>query len=691
MTASRRRVSSYAASSLAFLFAAVGVARAFPDESTPVQTVGTTVSGARTTPAGSEVIEQGVKLYEQHVQTLSNPYFEGRCPGTRGNRLAAEYAEFHFKGMGLEPAFEAPASDAKLVGDSIALGAPGEKTYFQHFESRYGLKPGQNVKVNAAEVSYTLAGVEVGIPVAITLERGKDFNPLGYAANGEASGPLVFVGYSIDRDDKNYKSEPAKDSLKGKIALVYRFEPMNEQGKSKWADERWSFSAALEPKLRAIANAGASAIILANPPGAADDRAAQLPGLELEGRRALKIPVVAISNEKLDALVRNADAQGRSAMDLRKFADNLEGGGEPIELSKGEVRIKLDIERTPTITQNVGAVLKGSGALADEWVVIGAHYDHLGYGYFGSRDRNPEGKLHCGADDNASGTSGVLMVAKWLSESAKAMPADQPRRSILFLLFSAEESGLEGSKFYCEHPIAPIEKHAFMINMDMIGRVREGKCDIESASSARGLQDWLKPYLDASGMNYNPKRGSSGRSDHASFDAKKVPVIFFFTGLHDEYHTPEDIAETINFEGGVRVSELASRVLLDAATRPERFEHRRAATNSGDEKPAADEQAEQTPAPRGRVRFGIAPGDYSGDTPGVLVGDVFDNTPAAKAGLKKGDLMTKWNGKELADVETWMPLLQQAKAGDVVKVTFKRDGAEQTVDVTLAARGAPQQ
>lgn len=621
-------------------------------------------------PRSVEELKGDIDRYRQMIDTLADPFFEGRCPGTRGNRLAAEYIEFQYKALGLEPAFK----DEK--------GA----AYFQPFEAPMSGKPGSNIKVNVATLA--VQGTNGNGPEA--LEAGADFQPLGYSGNGEVTGPLVFVGYAITNADKGYRSIPEGASLKGKVALVYRFEPMDEKGKSKWSEDRWSFAAGLEPKLRAVAEAGASAIVLANPPGASDERASRMPGLELSGRRAMEIPVVAISNDRLEKLVRAADASHRSAMDLRLLADGLKKDESGVvELPGATLTITTKLERIPTTTWNVGAVLPGVGALAEEYVVIGAHYDHLGYGYIGSRDRAPEGKLHPGADDNASGTAGVLMCAKWLSEAAKKLPAEQARRSILFLNFSAEESGLVGSRWYVNHPIVPIEKHAFMINMDMIGRVRDGKCDIESANSAAGVKEWMQPYLDASGMKYDPKNGTSGRSDHASFDGKKVPVIFFFTGMHKEYHTPADTFDTINPEGAVRVAELASRLLLDVARRPERFVHRRNvkddSANAGDEKASEAERPEARPTAN-RVRFGIQPGDYTGDKPGVLVGEVADGTPAAKAGIKADDLLTKWDGKDIESVEAWFPMLMAQKPGDVVKVTLVRGGKEMVVEVTLVAR-----
>ena len=646
-------------------------------------------------PSSSDQLAADVLLYRQHLTTLSNPFFEGRAPGTDGNRLAAQYLEFQLKRLKLEAAFPAEVKDAE---GNVTSSAPN-KSFRQVFTAPPSTRPGDSTRLIEEHATWQSAGETV------TLEAGKDFSVLGFSASGDVTGPIAFVGYATQNEEKKYNSFHGEPKLDGKIAMVLRFEPMDEQGKSKWGETGWSFAAALDAKLRLIERAGAAGIILVSPPGAADERINKLEGLELSGNRASgRVPVIMMSMDAADALVRKADATGRSLLDLRKEADNLaEETAGIIDLPNATASLRIKLERVPLLTDNVGGILRGKGALADQYVIIGSHYDHVGYGYFGSRDPDPRGKLHPGADDNASGSSGNLLIASKLAAAYDALPADASVRSVLFLWFCAEESGLVGSRYYVKNMIADKAKHAIMLNMDMIGRLRDGKMELGGVGTAEGLSEWLAPYVESSGLKIKTTRSGYGPSDHASFTGAEIPALFFFTLLHKEYHSPQDTFDTINFEGGVQVSDLCFRIALDAALRPENFVFANAdasakAADSSDSATLKDKPAEQaSPGPvSSGVRFGIAPGDYSGEERGVLIGEVFPNLPAATAGLKEGDLMTKWNDTALEDVENWMPLLNKAKPGDIVTIVYKRkvDGVlqELTTQATLIARArrAPQ-
>lgn len=615
--------------------------------------------------------------FRRHSTTLANPFFEGRAPGTRGNLLAADYIEFHFKKFGLKPAFT-----EKGEGDQ-----PGAPTYRQPFPF------GSNISMKEAAIT-------VNGPSPVKLEQGKDFTVLGFSGDAEATGPLVFVGYGINIGKDGYASYPGDADLKGKIAVVLRFEPMNEEGKSKWDDSGWSFHAGLEPKIQQAVKRGAAGVILVSAPGADDERTSKLETLDntKPAGKAVDVPVVMMTIEEADKLVRAGDEQGRSLMDLRKIADDVEtvvDKGSVIDLPKASVTVKAKVTHDPIITSNMGGVLAGAGNLADQYIVIGAHYDHVGYGYFSSRGGpDARGKVHPGADDNASGTSGMLMLAEKLTAAYAAMPADAPRRSILFMGFTAEESGLVGSHHYIKNMIVPKEQHAIMINLDMIGRYRgddekQPPLELGGVATAKGLEEFIKPMLDSSGLRIAPKPGGFGPSDHASFFAAGIPVLFFFTGLHEEYHAPGDTAETLNCDGAARIVELVDRIATACVTRPEAFEYNGDAESSpsaasGD--PAADAPAR----PRSKVRFGITPGDYSGND-GVLVGEVAEGGTAAEAGILKGDRMIKWNGEALTSVESWMPFLTKHEPGDKVDIVVVRDGKEVTVQATLKGRKATNQ
>ncbi|MBN8598604.1 MAG: M28 family peptidase [Planctomycetes bacterium] len=594
-------------------------------------------------------------LLRDHLTTLANPFFEGRYPGSRGGKLAADYIQWHFEHLGLQPAFK-DADD------------PTKPTFRQPFPG-----PSHN-EIAKQGFEYTANGK------GITLAPGKDFNVLGLSGNGTVTAPLVFVGYGITLGEDGYSSFPdSGPSLEGKIAVILRFEPMNEDGTSKWSKDGWSFSAGLEPKIGAAIRRGAKGVIFVNAPGAKDDRIDKLETVNsITSREPYEAPVIMATIDSVDALVRAADPEGRSLLDFRKLVDEK---GVVVDLPDASVTIDTEINKVRPLTDNVGAVLPGVGALADRYIVVGAHYDHLGHGQVGVRFPSDRGQIHPGADDNASGTSGMLLIARRIADQVAKLPPDAPRRSILFVGFSAEESGLNGSRYYTQHPIVPIENHDFMLNLDMIGRLGEKPLEAGGVGTAEGFADWLAPYFESSSLKIAAKQSGMGPSDHASFYAAKVPVLFLFTGMHPQYHRPTDIAALINWEGAAKVADMAYRIALDASLRPEPFvftSPSNVTTTEGDQPP---------PPVRGRIRFGISPGDYSGEEKGILVGEVLPETPASKAGLKANDLIIKWNDNRVASVEEWMPYFNAAKPGDVVKVTLLREGKEMNFDVTLEARG----
>jgi hypothetical protein len=591
-----------------------------------------------------------VQQYDQHLTTLANPFFEGRAPGLRGNRLAADYIEFQFDRLGLTPAFTDPERG----------GAP---TFRQPFDV------GSTVVVTDRQAAFTAGGAEEAL-TPLT-----DFSISEYSGAGEASGPVAFVGYSIDQGPEAYTTYPPLDEsnelLKGKIALVLRFEPMNDEGKSKWIDEGWSFAASLIGKIQAAADRGAAGIIIVTPANAADPRAGQIS--DAEGSRSfggsLEIPVVMLTPAAADRLVRAADSDGRSLADLQKLAD---ASGSVIDLPNATARIAAGLDKKPVLTDNVGAVLAGKGDLADQYIIVGGHYDHVGYGQFGSL--SGESRVHPGADDNASGTSGVLLLADLLSQDYAALPEGAAARSVLFLCFSAEEMGLIGSRHYVEHPSVPVDKSALMLNMDMIGRLRDDHLEVGGVGTGEGLEAFVNPFFAASGLTISPSSVGDGRSDHASFHSVGIPALFFFTGLHDDYHQPGDVSWKINREGAVRVVELVRGIAMASAQRRELMAYTEPVSRAGGGRPP-------------RVMLGIQPTDTDDPAGGVTIAVVTPGSAAEEAGLKAGDRLTSIAGTPLPGAEQLRPILRDHDPGEAVEIVYVRDGQEMTTTATLKARG----
>ncbi len=391
-----------------------------------------------------------------------------------------------------------------------------------------------------------------------------------------------------------------------------------------------------------------------------------------------------MSSQAGNRLLKAVDTQGRDAMDFRRLADDLGNADNsplrptPIGRPDTEARLRISISRQRLATSNVGAILRGKGKLADQFVVLGAHYDHVGYGYLGGAMPANQGLLHPGADDNASGTAALLLLASHLKDHYHSLPANADARSILFLSFSAEEMGLLGSAHFVKN--SPIDASAIytMINIDMVGHLSDAGLEVGGTGTAEGFEDLLKPILNDSHIPYKASPSGIGPSDHASFHRAGATVLFFFTGTHPDYHRPGDEAHKANAEGAIRVIGLIQKITEMLATRPEALVFKQTSGAPGG--PSRT---------RARVRLGIMPGDYSGDEPGVLIGDVSEGASAALAGIRKDDRLTKWNGRPLADVPAMMAELNKHNPGDIVQITLLRQGAELTLPVTLQPAPTP--
>ncbi|UCD73955.1 MAG: M28 family peptidase [Phycisphaerales bacterium] len=602
-----------------------------------------------------EGLGENATLWYQHVQTLANPYFEGRLPSTEGHDLAADYIRFYFDLYGLEPGFPDPDEAGEL-----------RVSYRQPFEFS---RAGEQAQVEVTGAALSLNGQ--------TLERGEDFVVLGNSDSGSFTGPLSFIGYGIEDGPDGYSSFDEDTDLNGRIALLLRYEPLDESGRSRWADRRFSEHAAMAFKMQAAKDRGAAAILMVTPPGVVDGRR----GLESLNRSSrfghpLGIPVLQITPETAEAILQAASGIDRDLTVWRKLADA--GEIKTVNLSphlRATVRTEVERyggDRQNVPAQNVGAVLPGKGDLADEWVVIGAHYDHMGHGQLGGI-RGSIGRLHPGADDNASGTAGVLVMARMLSQYYAQADEDADLRSVFFLAFDAEEMGLHGSREFVVSPPIPLEQTALCLNFDMIGRLREGDLDILGAGTGDGLTELMQPHIDASGLDVSLAVGGSGSSDDANFHASNVPAVHFFTGMTREFTSPADQAYTVNPAGAMQVLDLAYAIALDVASRPEKLAYTEPGASRGQDRGMA------------KVRLGIQPGMNESLDRGLLVERVSLETSAHEGGMKDGDIILDWDGAPINSMRDLFTHLQDHEPGDVVIITVKR--GEEIIDlrVTLKA------
>ncbi|MGA1224883.1 MAG: M28 family peptidase, partial [Phycisphaerales bacterium] len=576
-----------------------------------------------------------VQAFNEHITILASPWMEGRLPGTKGMERAMDYMEDQFRKAGLEPAFAPSDGSAKSFRQPFSLGGRRE--------------------VVEESIVVKCGGADNALAV------DKDFKLTALGRSGSAEGELAFVGYGIEDGPDGYSSFAEGHSLEGKIALLLRFEPMDADGNSRWSEggTGWSGRAGFQGKIAAVAKRNPAAILVVNTPGANDPR---ITSLSAGGGRAMSEgPVFMGATEAAERLVAACDVK-RSLMDLRRLADEpAEGVAMSFDLAGSKVAVAGITEERPVTAENVVGVLPGRGALAKEVIVIGGHLDHLGQGDFGSREG--PGKLHPGADDNASGSAGIILLAHSLRAAYDAEPEDASLRTVLFAGFSAEESGLNGSRHYVNNPIYPISDTALMMNFDMIGRILNNRLSVTSSGNAKGMTEWAQPYFDASGLTvvHTASRGGGGGggSDHASFQAVGVPILFaIIADFHDDYHTSRDTLDLIDRESAVKAVRLWHELAFAMAKR-DRFE--------------MDEASGPMRAQPLAVRVGMRTREVD-DESGLDVVAVTKGGSAEKAGIQQGDRIVKWNKKDLRTREEFVDDLRTHQPGDKVQAVVLREG-----------------
>jgi hypothetical protein len=575
-------------------------------------------------------------VFQSHVRYLASDELTGRGVDTPGIRLARDYIAREFTRYGLMPG-----------GD--------DGTYFQSFNVTTGVavKQPTSLVLNDRE----------------SLALGSDWTPLGMSASGHTEGEVVFAGYGITAKDYGYDDYAAIDA-KGKIVLVLRYEPPPKDEKSpfqKWP--RYSSYATLRAKFNTARDHGALGMILVD----LQPRKKDAPELiSLRGIVSRADGNFIAAQVKHQIAERWFEIRGLSLSATKERIDREETP-HSVPLPDLKVKLQATLEPVHERAENVIGILPGSDpALKSQNIVIGAHYDHLGFGYYGSRDSSLEGQIHHGADDNASGTAVLLQVAQQLARSSP-----RPSRTMVFAAFSGEEVGLLGSRHYVEHPPFPLSTTKAMLNLDMVGRLRENRLTVFGTHSAEPLSGIVNAAARPLGLEIN-ESDRVGRSDHMSFYNKKVPSLHFFTGSHADYHRPSDTWEKLNTDGMARISDLVTATAQKLAAFPDAL----AFVSLPSLLPVDREE----PSRGYGAYLGSIP-DFADNSEGVRLAGVTEGSPAALAGLREGDIIVGFAGGKVQNLEDLVNLLRGKKPGDEVEILVHRGGAALTLTATLRARG----
>ncbi len=579
------------------------------------------------------------------VEYLAADALDGRLTGTPGAKLAADYVATHFNRAGLAP-----------------LGDQG--TWFQDFTFNSGVRVLTNQ--NSFAITHKVVVVERGF------EPEKDFRPLSFSANGEAQGDVVFAGYGLSVPGKlgeGYDSYAGLD-VSNKVVLVLRYVPEEVDAKRRQELNRY---AGLRYKALIARTRGAKGLLVVT--GPTSPNAGQLAALTFESTVSGSGIVAASINGRVAEQLFQGSGKDLKTIQAALDKEDPHALGS-FALTNARVRLVTAVEHIKKTDRNVLAVIPPHGM--SEYIVIGAHYDHLGHGETGGFARkDEEGKIHPGADDNASGTAAVLELAASLAKELNV--ADKrlspPRRGIVFALWSGEELGLLGSAHFVEHPAVALSNIVAYVNFDMVGRLRDNKLTLQGIGSSGVWRKLIEKRNVAAGFNLTLQDDPYLPTDVTTFYPKNVPVLSFFTGSHEEYHRPADQADTLNYEGLERITQFARGLALDLARASERPDYAKVARS--DTGGGGREQM--------RAYLGTIP-DYATEVQGVKLSGTRGGSPAEKAGLKSGDIIVEFNGQKIANIYDYTYAMDAAKIGKAVKIVVMRDGQRVTLEATLEAR-----
>jgi aminopeptidase YwaD len=557
-----------------------------------------------------------VEELENHIKYLSSDSLKGRLAGSSGDSLAAFYIRDALAAYGFK----------NLNGDGI-----------QRFRVTSKLMAGPENSLSANEAIFA---------------PQKDFMPFAFSSNSGLIAEAVFAGYGFNINGDSLKWNDYKGiDVKDKWVLVLRADPESDKSVSPFIPYSGD-----RDKVMVAKDMGAAGVLLIS--GAAFDSQDTFESLS-SNDFSTDIPVFRVKRDAADLILSKT---GKKVADLEK---RLNESRKPFSFAtKTIVCGKAEIIRETSTARNVAMILPGEDKnLKNEYIIIGAHFDHLGMGGPGSSSRAVDTiAVHHGADDNASGVSMMLELAEKIAHSRRSHA-----RSIICLSFSGEEEGLLGSKYFADNPVIDLSKVNAMINLDMVGRLQETKVlHISGVGTAKEFRDMVSSGNDTNNIRLTLSDEGYGSSDHTSFYGKDIPVLFYTTGAHLDYHTPSDTYDKINYKGMLLISVPIYKVIEKLANTPEKLKFIEAGPKV--------EQGRQLR--KKSVTLGIMP-DFAGIVKNGLRADEVDpGRPAALGGMKKGDIITSINGKNINNIYDYMSRMGRLKHGQSIIVEVLRDGTK---------------
>ncbi len=561
---------------------------------------------------------------KKHVSYLASDELKGREPGTDGDMRSAEYIRNEFKKF-----------DLQLLGENG----------FQFFDIVNGIKALDNNHLYIDKFSCKVF---------------EDNTPFPFSGNGTVSSTVVFVGYGFDIQTENLKRNDYDGiDAAGKWVLILRGNHEPDSKNSNFTN----FSSDLSKVMTAVKK-GAAGVLLVS--GESFDKNDKLVELKYgRGNAQTEIPVLQIKRELANKIFNN----GKTILDYEKQL--IESKTPHSFKTKSQVKGTVNIEYLKIQTQNVIGMIPGNNkSLSDQYIFVGAHYDHLGMGGKNSGSRMPDTiAVHNGADDNASGVASMLEIAeKFKDENIR------PDRSIVFMAFGAEEKGLLGSAYFVNHPLVELKNIFCMVNLDMTGRLNEQKIlTVSGTGTAKEFDTLIESFKSKTDLNLVSSPGGYGASDHSSFYVNDIPVLFFNTGAHQDYHTPFDDTELINFEGQQKVSDFIFDIIKELSNKKELLTFQ----TTGNPNEAGNYGRNF------KVTLGIMPGIGDIENKGLRVDGTRKGGPADVGGIKRGDIINAINGEKIANINEYMEILNKLEIGQRIMVDIFREGEKQVLAIQL--------